>query len=460
MTYIKKYAVPLLIIIISLSLMYVLRSLPSAKMWNGYTMMYVDAAAESSFVIQLLEKNGCKDFICLENQKVPLAFSKQTPEAALATSGIEKSEYYQKRKNFFYDKNKQVKVIYVPERFKKNTLQVISILSKQGINSGWGENVSYPFIAVLVCIILAVILTFFSEKKVLYAVLSVFPILFSIVLPFYRVLAGNCLFISGIFICEKLWKREKAFSVILKNVYINIFFLSAFFMMLLSGLKCFLLFFCVVLSDLSIMSLYSSLEKRLEQRFSFVPIKIRSAKFVPTFTERISFQLLSCSCAIAAILLVAFLYSAFSLGQATKSSNLQLPSQNGNGQLPNIKDFVEWKWEATTFPYISLNEKNSSTKQISFSQFKMEDGLIKEEVKSIAFNQNFIEESINDIDDLNFPAIEKMLKLQKKDFSGGYASSTSQNLTILTIIIILLSLQIPLICRLVYKIRIKGFKKR
>ena len=170
--------------------------------------------------------------------------------------------------------------------------------------------------------------------------------------------------------------------------------------------------------------------------------------------------MLSCSCAIAAILLVAFLYSAFSLGQATKSSNLQLPSQNGNGQLPNIKDFVEWKWEATTFPYISLNEKNSSTKQISFSQFKMEDGLIKEEVKSIAFNQNFIEESINDIDDLNFPAIEKMLKLQKKDFSGGYASSTSQNLTILTIIIILLSLQIPLICRLVYKIRIKGFKKR
>lgn len=453
MNYIKKYAVPLLIIIVSLVLLYFFRSLPSAKMWNGYTMMYADLNADFENIVQALEKYDCKDFICFENQQVPLAFSKQTPEVALAMSGIENSDYIEKRKNFFFDKNREVRIIYIPEKYKRNAVQVCDYLSKEGITAGTGGKATYPIVAVIICIIFTVLLTFFSEKRVLFAFSSIFPVLLCISLPFYQVLVGSCLFTSAIFLCEKLWKREKALSVILKNIYINIFFVTSLLIMIFSGIKCFLLFLCTVLSVVSSIYLYYCVEKHFEKRFYFVPVKIRSAKFIPTFTEKSSLQLLACSAAIAIILLVAFLTSSFSFGNSANSSNFQLPCQNGNGSLPNIQEFINWEWNAMTFPYLTLNEKKPTSKTVSFSQFTTENGYIKEEIKSISFNQNFIDESIKNIDNLNFPAIEKMMKLQKKDFRGGYASSSSQNLTILTIILILIAVQIPLICRLLYKIR-------
>ena len=103
---VKKLFIPLFIIILTVILFRVFRVVPVSKLIKNYDVMYVTKNFETKKVIQLLKENNVENFICLDNQKIPLNISEKTPEIALAKSNLTKSLYLKNRDSFFFDKNK------------------------------------------------------------------------------------------------------------------------------------------------------------------------------------------------------------------------------------------------------------------------------------------------------------------------------------------------------------------
>ena len=118
MNFVKRTAVPALIIVISIFSMIRFRVIPSAKLWEDYSIMFVPVGADTQIIHNVLTEKGCKDFICIENQFVPLKVSADTPEISLALSGAENSNYLRGRNNFFFDKSGNFEIYYVPDKYK------------------------------------------------------------------------------------------------------------------------------------------------------------------------------------------------------------------------------------------------------------------------------------------------------------------------------------------------------
>ena len=110
----KKIIISVLVILSSLFLFCALRSIPAAKLWDGYSVVYVPAGADTAVVQEAFESAGCNDVISLENQFVPISASAETPEVSLALSGLEPSSYLKKRLMYFFDKNHEYRLYYVP----------------------------------------------------------------------------------------------------------------------------------------------------------------------------------------------------------------------------------------------------------------------------------------------------------------------------------------------------------
>ena len=110
-----------------------MRTIPTTKLWAGYTVLYVQKDVEYRDVIQTLSGKGIQDIIYLENQNVPIAASRESPEVALSLSGAEKSQYLKKRSLYFFDKAQNYKIYYIQDKYEKEVSEVIQTLRDQNI---------------------------------------------------------------------------------------------------------------------------------------------------------------------------------------------------------------------------------------------------------------------------------------------------------------------------------------
>ena len=100
----KQYVLPLAVIAASLAVFAMFRTVPTAKLWDGYSVLYVPSEADISSVENILYKNGIKEFSAKENQSVPLNIASESPEVALSSSTLNPShEYLSERENYFFD---------------------------------------------------------------------------------------------------------------------------------------------------------------------------------------------------------------------------------------------------------------------------------------------------------------------------------------------------------------------
>ncbi len=449
MSFIKKIVLPSFIILLTVFLLFIFRSVPVTKLWTGYSTIYVQKDASVEEVVSILKKNGISEIIYLENQRVPLAISKETPEIALALSGSEKSDYLQKRNLYFFDNSQNFKLYYVEDKYEHQALIAQQELQQKGIKCGINASSSYPFLSILICIIFASLLVFYSNNKKLAVLSMIFPVLLCFSIPFYTVMASSCLLMYGIFISIKLWNREGAVKRLLTNKILISFASFSLILMLLISFKAILLYIITLVGIYSSIFLYNNLSTLINSRYSVNFINIRPARFISLIEKNSTICMLICAASLLSILTFASLSSVIHPSTNKGSqSGLLLPGVSSSGSLPDINDFIDWRWETMTYPYISVNEKNykNDKKQtISFVKYSIENGLIVSKTYPLSFDDEFIKNSYQSIQDLDYPALEKIFTSQRKKQRAGYIASGSQTINFFIIIQLIIAFSIPVV---------------
>ncbi len=448
MPVLKKYIAPSFIIIFSLFVMNFCRIVPVSRFFKGYDIVFVTDKLPEKTVIKVLEENGCRNIISRENQKIPLLLNENSPEVALAKSNLEKSTYLADRLGFFYDKSMKNNIFYVPVEELKSAENAVQEISGKGYLAGINAAASLPVFSIAVVVAFAVLLVFFSENRILCGLSFVLPVVFSFMMPFCSISAGLCLFELFMFFYIKFWGRKNSARKLLRNVMLMTILGTSFLCMVFTKIQAGLFFLLMIFSELSIFLLYKNVRDKIDTRYSFRPVRIRTAFSIRILNKRNRKLLPLCALSVLLILLSSAVSSNFSsVFRAEKTSGLQLPSSAAAvSSLPGMGDFVEWKWEALTFPYRSINvkSKKNTGDEVIFKNFQKKDGFIQETVNSICYNDEFKTNAIEEIGKLDYPALEKMLADQGKGARFGYVSSGLQNISLVMIIILIIAFFVPL----------------
>lgn len=455
----NKNLISCAIILLTIIFLFCFKKTPSSDLWKNYSVFYIEKNADYSFVVDVLNKFDIKEFISKQNQDFPLNISKNTPEYALAFSGLENSDYLTEKNKYFTDKFQNYQIFYVPKEFKNNLENVVEFINDfTDFECGFDASSSFPFLIVAVLLIFTILLIYKSEYKILFLLCSILPVFYCFMLPFYSAICGICMFLLEIFISLKMWNRTGGIKRLLKVKFLQIIFILSLINSFCAGFLSGILFIFVILSIFSILNLYNEVCKKQTDKNNFKPQKILSAKMITLISKNTVFSIFLCLISIFSILIFSVFSTSFG---SVNSKNLMLPSSNANSSFVDLTDFVDWRWEVLTFPYISLNSsdynKNVDKKnKVIFSEYKDNPDSIEETVNVLTFDDKFIENSLNSIDNLSFPALEKMLKSEGLKNSAGYASNVSQKNSIFTIIVMLSSF---LICLAFFVVCYKKIKK-
>ena len=169
MKYLKEYLIPSCIIIISILSMIFFRTIPSSKLWDDYSVVYVQKNVDESLIQKLFDDYGCKDVISGAEQFVPMEFSSESPEISMAIAKVDSSNYLVRRNLYFFDKNSNYKIYYVPDEYKNNLEDVIFSLQEEGFKCGVDVSASYPIFLPILCVIFAIFLIFLRNFRLFQA---------------------------------------------------------------------------------------------------------------------------------------------------------------------------------------------------------------------------------------------------------------------------------------------------
>lgn len=447
MKYLKMYVIPAFIIVIAVLFFSLFRRVPSGKLWNGYSVFFIEQQADDALVSNTLSSFGCSGIISSNGQVIPVELSKDSPEISLLFSGLEKSDYLYLRNNYFFDKSREYKVFYVPDQYSSELSDAADYLqNEKNFSCGVDASSSFPLIPVILVVIFSIVLVIKSEKRILFILSAILPVYFSFMMPYYSGLACVCLVMLLISVSLKMWNRTGGLKRLLKirilQILLGVSVITAFLTGVVNGL----LFVLLLMAEVSIFHFYKILEENNLKKFSFRPVQIRSAKMISLISKKSVFCMLSCAGAIFLILVSSFF--SVTVGTSGSGKSLMLPSEHGSGSLPGLEEYSKWRWETLTFPYVSVNSdmdvsnpKNGDT--VTFSMYNDNPEAVEEIVNTMTYDDSFITKSLEVIDSLPDSSVERLIKSRGKNFSAGYTASGSQNVTIFTIILLIITLFVP-----------------
>ncbi len=430
----------------SLVTMIIFRAVPATKLWAGYTVMSVPAETDAKLVIEGLEKCGCKAVICRAAQRVPLDLPQNSPEVSLAALGVGISDYLLRRNQFFFDKSGALELYYIPDEYGKNLkAAAASLNAEHSVNAALCCGGSYPLAAPFLALSFAFFLLFFSEERMLFAFFAFPPTLYAFCFPAYTSASAVCLLLCAAFFALSAWDRKNAVRLLLKSRDVIVLTAASCAVSAATGVRGAVFFMIAALSGLCALFLTGKARSFFERQYSFVPVKILSAGAISINAKNTRSALIGAAAASALLALFA-LPSVLDSSLVLRGGAPLFPAARArDGSFASLQDFTEWRWEALTYPYISVNaagdEKN--IRSVSFFRYENTGGLIAERQQTITFDAEFKKNALDSINALDFPAVEKLLKRQKT-LSAGYASSSSQTVSVFTIIALALGGTAPL----------------
>lgn len=440
----NKYLKPIspVIFLICLLLLNTIKTVKSGKLWNNYSVLYVPSETEDYKIIEALKTNNITDYVALSEQYLPLNFSENSVEVSMFRihSNDEDYNYHKKRNAFFFDKSNKYRLYYIPVENRAKLADTVSLLNSQKIQSGVDSSTSYPWLLILILFVLIIMMALFSKNKILFILCCITPFNFLYSNPFYPVAVSMCLLIICIMIMSNIWKRKGFYETFFKN-YITLILLAGSILSVIScGFVTFLLYLLVLISILSIIFCYSFVEDFFRNKKSFIPVLIKPAKFISIFAKKTKQILLICIGTVSVI--VALFFLSFSDTVNTHFTKLLLPSANGiqSENLPQLEDYYEWNWKIQSYPYKSLNYENDDY-LVEFSSYKEnEAGLVEEQTQQLIYNQQYKDNVYNNIDNLPFNSIEKVMKSEGNNFKSGYSSTSNYQTNIFGIIMMFICL--------------------
>ena len=407
--------------------------------------MSVPAETDAKLVIEGLEKCGCKAVICRAAQRVPLDLPQNSPEVSLAALGAGASDYLLRRNQFFFDKSGALELYYIPNEYGKNLkAAAASLKAEHSVNAAVGGG-SYPLAAPFLTLSFAFFLLFFSEERMLFAFFAFPPTLHAFCFPAYTSASAVCLLLCAAFFALSAWDRKNAVCLLLKSRDVIVLTAASCAVSVTSGVRGAVFFMIAALSGLCALFLTGKARSLFERQYSFVPVKILSAGAISINAKNTRSALIGAAAASALLALFA-LPSVLDSSLVLRGGAPLFPAARArDGSFASLQDFTEWRWEALTYPYISVNaagdEKN--IRSVSFFRYENTGGLIAERQQTITFDAEFKKNALDSINALDFPAVEKLLKRQKT-LRAGYASAASQTVSVFTIIALALGGAAPL----------------
>lgn len=451
-----------IVFLLSILIIFCFRSVPKGQLWKNYIVLYADKESDNSKVMDALESAGIKNTVTLSNQFLPAALSENSIEISMLRLNYKNPDfsYLTKRNSFFFDKSEQYRLYYIPIEYKQNIGSCLHILNSQKITCGTDADSSYPYIIIAIIIILSGILFYFTINKIPFACGIIVPLIYLLCNPFYPVALSSCLIILCLFFIANLWRRKDLLQKVKDNKFIMIMgpvsFLSAFSASLFSGF----IFILTALGTLSALLICYFVEDFLRNQKSFVPVYIRSAKRLSLFADK-AFICMTAVCA-SALLLIAVLFLTSSDTFQAKISKLLLPaaSSSKNENLPQLEEYYRWMWNVKTYPYKSINKIADSEDKIVFPDFveNPKTGLIESRDIILTYDTAFKQTVFDDIENLNFNSVEKVMKSEGDSFIAGYTSASNNQINLFGIIMSFICLLVLLFIYFSIIIR-KGINK-
>jgi len=458
----KKYiciAAPIISLLCILTV-FSFRSLPASKLWNQYAVVYVPVETSDQLVLKAISASEITGAVTLSGQILPVNTSKNSLEYSIFTFNKDNPDfaYSQRRSAYFFDKTQSYRLYYIPSQEKSKISTLLNILSSNGIKGGADISASYPWLLPVISILLLIILSLFSKNPVFFLLSSFLPILNLFCNPFYQMAEANCLIMLCLFFISNVWQRKGAISYLLSKHTIPVMLFISVFCAFTCSIKSGFMFIIASIGTLAIIITYKVLEDLLNSKSAFVPVYIRPAKKISLFSskENIIMPLITLSAfGIFGVIFISSLASPTS----SSSSKLMLPANTqAEESLPQLEDYYKWTWNFKTYPYKSLNTESENELFVEYPKYSEDNGLIRQNSLVMAYNQSFKDSVYENIDSLQYESIEKVLKSEGKDFTGGYAKTNSYTVDIFGVIMSLICVFMLLYIYISTIIR-KGIKK-
>ena len=446
MNIIKK-VFPVLGILIAAILTICFRSIPKGKSWNDYRVLYVKTTTMPQNFEELLMDCGITEYVSLKNQRVPIMLSRNSVEEAMLKISISSDEnkYLYDRQNYFYDEKGDYSLFYIPDLYDKNLDSLIKVLTKAGTQAGIDCTLSYLWLIPLIILLITIVLTIFSRNKLFFITTAILPCIYIFCNAFYACAISVIILELLLFIISNLYNRKGAVKRIITGNIIAVFALvvalvSAFSVSLRSGL-----FFILLLAGTVCAVITASfVNKTAKQKYEYQPVFIRSAKAVSPYGGKSNIVLPVLLVSLV-IILAYFILGSFNITGSKNKDNLMLPGNTektaaivSQKKLPLLEDFFRWNWNIITKPYKSLNGNSEyDENHVVYPRFVEEDGIIKEQLYTMYYNESFKKSVTENIENLDFYSIEKVIKAQGEDFFAGYTKTISYNVSIFSIIMMI-----------------------
>lgn len=421
-----KSLIALVICLTSVVLFYFFREVPKGQLWKEYSVLYVPVESSDKSVLTVLNDFSISDYICLSNQFLPINISKNSPEYSMLKLNIHSDDlsYVYDRNAYFFDKNNQYRIYYIPSDYSKLLPGIVKKLSDYNIFAQIDSKTQYPVILPIVFTILCLIFCVFSKKRFLFILSSLFSIIFVFANPFYQLVLAHCLLLLLLFIISNTWKRKDFLKVIIQKKYTIPILLLFFTCSIASSVFIFILSILEVLSIFGIYIIYDDFITWFSKG-KFVPVQIKPAKLISPFAGT-QFVVLSSMLVGMLIVFISLFLGSVNFSNKSSYNDILLPCFNSsseqNDSLPVLNDYYEWYWNVQTYPYKSLNVNNFGS-ACTFTSFEQTESKIIPIQKQFIFNDEY-KQSINTyIENSGKSSIEYLLKKQNDNLFPTFSSS-------------------------------------
>lgn len=429
-----------IIFLITLAVLFVFKTIPTSKMWKEYTVLYVPVESDDNEIINTLHNCSVKNEITLSNQYLPVTLPENSIEISMFKINRENPEYsyYINRNSYFFDKSQNYRLYYIPSEYKNNILQAISILNSKNIQAGIDSTSSYPWIIPVVLLFIILILVLFSKKKFLFFLSSFITCVYSFSNPFYNSGFSSLLIILIIFMISNLWQRKNSFNFLFRHYSLPVLFIISIVSAFSVSLKTGIYFLITIISISAFVFTYYSVEDFFNSKRSFNPVYILPAKKVSAFSRKTNLVMLSLISGSLILLAIFFMTSSKTIN--SHFSKLLLPSQTQiqDENLPTLEDYSKWIWNIKTYPYKSLNKSTLNDYYVEYPSYTSENGFVYESKNIMAYNQNFKENVLADIENLPFDSVEKLIKSEGENVITGYSASSTYTANLFSVIMMII----------------------
>ncbi|QTQ11801.1 hypothetical protein HRI96_06050 [Treponema parvum] len=423
----KNIVISFTIVFLSLVALFAFRRVSHKKLWTGYQTLAVAKTVSEKDVLYVLNNSGCSSVVSLSSQP-----QMQSSPYSPVQKKVQTPSYSERQKEFFFDKNDDFQLYYIPERYSASTEKAFRTLNRDyNANSYLDSKADFPKIPLVVCFIFASFLCFFSKSRPFFFVTAFFPLLFALSRPSLSRIGAVCLLLYGLYALQDLRRRNESLYVLLHSRYAVLFTILPVVLCFFSSFSSGIIFIAALSASFAAENLLHDYEIYRAKKSAFSMVLILPSQFIRLTTRKTVLFMYFCALITGLFLVLSVFSSRFLSSKGSKDLLLPAPARyNNKTSIISLTDYVASDWYAKTYPYRSLHDEASASGNVRpgdaviIPRYERDGDVIREKNEVVfSFDKAFIDSTVKNIDGLPDTALEKILKKQGKADAAVYSLS-------------------------------------